>query len=165
MIHAKFNMDKLKSLITDQEAWTAAEGENDGVTFLLRFRPNLQAFIATKKYNKRLTLLWNYDSDNSSLMPDEKEMGLMEEVENSLVDILEKDLQAILSFVYLGHNKKEWHWYSRDIIETGKRLNKALSDFDVLPIELSSEEDPEWNEYNAVIDGTDDSEYKDTEDK
>lgn len=158
-------MDKLKSLITDQEMWTAAEGENDGVPFLLRFRPNLQAFIATKKYNERLILLWNYDSNNNSLMPDEKEMELMEKVENSLVEILENDLQAILSFVYLGHNQKEWHWYSSDIAETGKRLNNALSEFDVLPIELSSENDPEWNEYNAVVDGVDDSEYEDPNNK
>ncbi len=40
-------------------------------------------------------------------MPDEKEMELMAEVEDSLADILENDLQAILSFVYLGNNRKE----------------------------------------------------------
>ena len=158
-------MDKLKSLITDQETWTAAEGENDSVPFLLRFRPNLQAFIATKNYNKRLTLLWNYDSDDVSLMPDKETMELMEKVESSLVDILESDLQSILSFVYLGHNQKEWHWYSSDIVETGKRLNEALSNFDVLSIELSSEDDPEWNEYNAVLEGADDSGYENTDDE
>ena len=158
-------MDKLKSLITEEETWTAAEGEHDGIPFLLRFRPNLQAFIETKNYNTRLTLLWNYDSDNASLMPDDETMELMEKVEDSLVAIFEDDLQAILSFVYLGHNQKEWHWYSSDIVETGKRLNKALSHFDVLPIELSSEDDPEWNEYNEVLAGADDSEYEDTNDK
>ena len=84
-------MDNLKLLITDQDMWTSAEGENDGVPFLIRFRPNLQQFITTKKYNKRLTLLWNYDSTSISLMPDEKEMELMEEVENSLVYTLEND--------------------------------------------------------------------------
>jgi uncharacterized protein DUF695 len=158
-------MDRLKSLVTDQDTWTSAEGENDGAPFLLRFRPNLQEFIETKRYNKHLTLLWNYDSDNTSLMPDKKEMELMEEVEKSLIDIFENDLHAILSFVYLGNNQKEWHWYSSDIAETGKRLNKALSNFDVLPIELSSEDDPVWSEYNAVIKGADDSEYEGTEDE
>ena len=96
-------------------------------------------------------------------MPDEKTMEFMEKVENALVDILENDLQAILSFVYLGHNQKEWHWYSSDIAETGKRLNEALSNFEVLPIELSTEYDAEWNEYNAVLEGAEDSEYEDDE--
>ena len=41
-------MHKLKSLITDQEMWTSAERKNDEVTFLLRFRPNLQAFIESQ---------------------------------------------------------------------------------------------------------------------
>ena len=153
-------MDKLKLLITDEETWTSSEGENNGVPFLLRFRPNLKAFISTKKYNNRLTLLWNYDSENTSLMPDEKTIEFMEKVENALVDILENDLQAILSFVYLGHNQKEWHWYSSDITETGKRFNEALSSFEVLPIELSTEYDAEWNEYNAVLEGAEDSEYE-----
>lgn len=150
-------MDKLKSLITDKETWTSAEGKNDGTPFLLRFRPNLKDFISTKKYTKRLILFWNYDSNNASLMPNEKEMELMKEVENSLVDILESDLQAILSFVYLGQNQKEWHWYSSDIIETQKRLYKTLPNFDTLPIEILLEDDPEWSEYNAVVDGANNS--------
>ncbi|QOW09883.1 DUF695 domain-containing protein [Kaistella flava (ex Peng et al. 2021)] len=158
-------MKNLESLITDQETWTSAEGSNDGVIFLLRFRPNLQAFISTEKYNERITLTWNYDSDDSSLMPTEKEMELMEKVENSLVDVLENDLQAILSFVYLGDNQKQWHWYSSNVEETGKRINDALSDFEILPIELSSEEDPKWSEYNAVIDGADDSDYEELAEK
>ena len=67
-------MDDLKSLITINDNWTNAEGENDGAPFLLRFRPHLQNFIDTNKYNKRLTILWNYDSHNSSLMPHQQEM-------------------------------------------------------------------------------------------
>ncbi len=57
-------MDKLKALIIDQDFWTGVEGENDGVPFLLRFRQNLKDFIETKKYNERLILSWNYNSDH-----------------------------------------------------------------------------------------------------
>jgi hypothetical protein len=158
-------MDNLKQLITDNDTWTNAEGENDGTPFLLRFRPHLQDFIATNKYNKRLTILWRYKSHDSSLMPSNDEMGLMKEVEDALVDILENDIQSVLTFVYTGQNQREWHWYSVDINETGKRLNKALSAFNKLPIELSSEEDPDWSEYNAVLEEAEDSEHENTEDE
>ena len=143
--------------------WTDAEGENNGTPFILRFRPHLQDFISTNKYNKRLTILWHYNSDDSSLMPSDKEMELMEDVENALVDILEDDVQSILAFVYTGQNQREWYWYSTDINETGKRLNEALSKFDKLPIELSSDDDPGWTEYYTVLEGADDSEFEDTE--
>ena len=158
-------MNKLIQLVTEDDIWTAAEGENDGTPFILRYRPNLQDFLTTKKYNKRLVLIWLYDSDNSSLMPSNEEMELMEEVENSLVDILEKDVQSVLAFVYTGQNQKEWHWYSSNIEETGKRLNAALAGFDKLPIELSSEDDPDWGEYNSVLAGADDSQSEGNSDE
>lgn len=156
-------MENLKKLITDDDTWTGAEGENDGKPFLLRFRPHLQGFITTNKYNKRLTISWNYDSDDSSLMPSDDQLELMQDVEDALVDTLENDLQSVLAFVYTGQNQREWHWYSSDINETGKRLNEALADFDQLPIELSVEDDPEWSEYNAVLEGVEDSDDEDAE--
>jgi hypothetical protein len=157
-------MDNLRQRITENDTWTSAEGENDGTPFLLRFRPHLQDFIATNKYNKRLTILWNYNSEDSSLMPSNDEMDSMKDVEDILVDNLENDIQSVLAFVYTGQNQREWHWYSSDINVTGKRLNKALSGFDKLPIEISSEDDPDWSEYNAVLEGANDSEYEATKD-
>lgn len=156
-------MDKLKRLITDEDIWTGAEGENDGTPFLLRFRPHLQGLIATNQYNKRLTILWHYNSDDSSLMPSDGEMELMQNVEDALINILESDAQSVLAFVYTGQNQREWNWYSTDINETRKRLNEALAEFDKLPIELSAEDDPEWSEYNAVLEGADNSEHEDAD--
>lgn len=153
-------MDRLKILITDEDTWTISKGINCGFPFILRFRPNLKEFVIIKEYCERIILLWKYDSTDNSLLPGEEEMDLMEKVENALVEILENDLQAILSFVYSGQNKKEWHWYSSNIDETCKRINDALSGFEILPIELLLEGDPEWSEYNAVIAGAEDSDFE-----
>jgi hypothetical protein len=106
-------MDNLQRLISEDDTWTAAEGENDGTPFFLRFRPHLKDFIATKKYNNRITLLWHYTSDDNSLMPSNDEMGIMEDVENAIVETLENDVQSVLAFVYTGQGQREWHWYSR----------------------------------------------------
>jgi hypothetical protein len=150
-------MNKLLQLVTEEDIWTLAEGESEGTPFMLRYRPNLQEFIATAKYNRRLAIVWKYQSDNSSLMPADEDVALMEAVENALVDLLENDVQAVLAFVYTGQNQKEWHWYSSDMEETGNRLNEALSAFDVLPLELSSEDDPEWAEYLALLENVEQS--------
>jgi hypothetical protein len=144
-------MDNLKKLITDDDVWSAGEGENEGTPFILRYRPHLQDFIATEKYTKRLTIIWQYESDDELLLPNDEDIDLMQEVENALVDSLENDLQCVLAYVYVGQNQKEWHWYSSDIKVTGLRLNEALDEFDQLPIELSSDDDPNWEEYKAVL--------------
>ena len=157
-------MENLIRLVNEKDLWTVAEGENEETPFILRFRPHLKDFTATKKYNKRLTVLFPYASDNSSLMPGDEETELLGKIEDALVEILEKDVQAVLAFVYTGQNQKEWSWYTTDISETGKRLNEALSVFDKLPIELIVEDDPDWNKYNSVLEGSDDSEYKDIDD-
>jgi hypothetical protein len=147
-------MEDLKRLITENDTWAVSEGITDGNPFFIRFRPHLKNFADTKNYNKRLIIIWTYESNDNSLLPNEFDTELMENVENNLVDILEIDLQAILAFVYTGENQKEWHWYSNDIKLTGQRLNEILSNFERLPIELLMEEDENWNEYNLVLEGT-----------
>ena len=68
-------------MIRINDTWTGIEGANEeGVPFLVRIRPYLQNFIKTKKYKKRLDILWAYKSDKISLMPDEKDMKLMADV-------------------------------------------------------------------------------------
>lgn len=146
-------MKDLKRLVNENDSWTAAEGENNGNIFLLRFRPHLQRFIETGKYDKRLIITWSYESIDSSLLPSESDLEFMEEVENSLVEILENDVEAVLAFVYTCDNEREWNWYIKDKEETIKRLNKALSEFDKLPIELTMEEDKDWSEYKFVLEG------------
>ena len=158
-------MKDLRLLITEEDTWTATEGENENIPFLLRFRPHLQSFIETKEYNKRLVISWNYESEDDSLLPSKQDMELMEEVENSLVDSFETDVQAVLAFVYTGNNLREWHWYTRDITETGHRLNEALADFERLPVGLVAEDDEEWEEYHAVLEGADYSDYEESEEE
>lgn len=146
-------MNNLILLVTEQDTWTISEGENEGTPFILRFRPQLKDFIATGRFNERLTIIWLYQSDDRSLMPSDEDADKMKAMEDALVEAMELDLQAVLAFVYTGQDQKEWHWYSTDIQESGKRINEALAAFDKLPIELSFEVDPEWTEYNSVLSG------------
>jgi hypothetical protein len=146
-------MSNLEILVKDEDRWSIAEGENEDGPFIVRFRPHLQSFAETKDYNKRLIIMWPYESEDNAMMPNDTDTKLMEAVENNLVEALENDVLTVLAFVYTGQNQKEWHWYTLDIAETSKRINEALADFDKLPIELEMEDDENWNEYKAVIEG------------
>lgn len=158
-------MNTLVQLITENDNWSVAEGVNEGTPFLLRYRPHLQPFIETGIYNTRLVIIWPYESDNTFLMPGDEDMELMGDVENALAGELEKDAQCVLAFIYIGQGQKEWHWHSSDIEETEKRINEAFSNFEKLPLELLSYDDPEWSEYNSVLEGSVNAEEKQDDDK
>jgi hypothetical protein len=86
-------------------------------------------------------------------MPDNSQVGLMEGVENLLIDQLEHDLEGILAFVFTGNSQRVWYWYCKDPKAAVDRVNIALSAFEEkLPIKIYSTQDPEWNEYNNLID-------------
>jgi hypothetical protein len=131
--------------------WVGLEGEQSGHPFLVRVREDLQPLIEAKEYTHRVDILWKYEGDEEAFMPDDAIMNEMDKVEDVLVVFLENDLQAILSFVYMGNHQKVWYWYSKDITETAKRINGALADFGTLPVELFAHEDPEWEAYMKVI--------------
>jgi len=150
--------DQLARLLEENDRWLGLEGEHDDLPFLLRVRPQLQPFLDTGDYPHHLTVRWPYDSDNNEGMPSDETLELLEEVEDTLQEAFEHDLQCILAFVYTGHHHHEWHFYTRDVAETGERLNEALGEFDELPLELSAEEDPEWSDYKGVMEGASDEE-------
>ncbi|WP_183566786.1 DUF695 domain-containing protein [Mucilaginibacter sp. SP1R1] len=147
-------------ILTTNNEWITVDGENEETLFLLKFRPHLQGFIYTATYNTRLVILWDYKPEPGSYLPAATDLNLMKKVENSLINVLETDLQAILAFVYTGKNQREWHWYSNDTKQTEKRLHQVIKELGKLPINIISEHDPDWSEYHAVLEGTAESASK-----
>ena len=74
----------------------------------------------------------------------------METVEEALRKAVEKDKLAILTGVYTGGGEKVWVFYTRTTRVFGERLNEALADFELLPITIYTELDPEWEEYQDL---------------
>ncbi|MGN8069190.1 DUF695 domain-containing protein [Mucilaginibacter sp. SG564] len=124
---------------------------DDEIPGLVRYRPNLQDFIESGLYPRRMDIIWTYESFDDSLLPTQKDMDLMASVEDALVDAFEGDNQTILAFVFTCDNERWWAFYTTDINMAGQRLNEALAIFDPLPIDISVDDDPNWDEYFGVI--------------
>jgi hypothetical protein len=134
------------------DTWAGLEFYNEEeVPVLVRFRPYLQNFIDTGFYNRRMDIIWVYNSPDNNLLPHETDLDLMQKVEDALVDILEQDNQTILTFTFTGESEKWWAWYTTDIDIAGERLNAALAQFEPLPITITVDDDPDWGEYNGVL--------------
>ncbi|GAA4314927.1 DUF695 domain-containing protein [Nibribacter koreensis] len=157
MSHAS-SSEHLKALITQDDTWSMAEGENAGTPFLVRFRPHLQPFINTHQFTKRLIILWNYVSEDEYLFPTPEDADMMADAEERLIHHLEANAQTVLAFVFTGQERREWHWYTSDMAVAQEQLNEALSYFGPLPLELTAEDDPDWEEYLSILEGMEDAE-------
>jgi hypothetical protein len=134
----------------ENDAWNVAEGDVNGKPSLLRFRPNLKSFLGIPTHSQRLVITWEYEQDNSSGMPSENQSEDMRAFEDAIVNALDSDRLAILSFIYTNNGLREWQFYVRDIEEVGIRINTALAGFPKLPISLEVQEDTNWDELHSV---------------
>lgn len=139
-------MAKLK--IPD-EWWTAPAEGDSGELILVTGRRMMDEIIATGLFNDRIEITWIYEPDAKG-MPDFATSKLMEQVHEALAAEFKKDPVAILTGIYTGAGERNWVFYTRSVNIFGRKINEILAPFDLLPITLYAEKDPEWNEYREM---------------
>lgn len=128
------------------EWFTAFSEDESGHMITVNGRDELTEFIQSGKFKERVEITWKYESDEKG-MPSDAEAEKMEAVQEVLRKAMEKDKLSILSSVYTGGGQKIWVYYTRTVRVFGERLNEALASFEMLPLSIYTEVDPEWEEY------------------
>ncbi|GKG74202.1 DUF695 domain-containing protein [Parabacteroides sp. AM58-2XD] len=128
------------------EWFTALSEDEDGHLVTVSGRDELTEFIQSGKFKERVEITWKYEGDEKG-MPIDVLAEQMETVQETLRKAMEKDKLSILTAVYTGAGEKIWVFYTRTVRVFGERLNEALAPFDLLPISIYTEVDPEWEEY------------------
>lgn len=130
--------------------WFTALSENDnGQLVIVSGREELTEFIQSGKFKERVEITWKYEGDDKGMPSEEVSVG-MEAVQEALQKAMEKDKLSILTSVYTGGGEKVWVFYTRTVRVFGERLNEALAPFELLPISIYTEVDPEWEEYTDM---------------
>ena len=132
----------------ESDAWNIAEAMSQGKPLLLRYRPGLEVLLGDARYPKVLSIAWSYEETNSSGMPNDAQTEEMRDLEDSLQSCLDRDRTAVLAFVRTGSGIRTWYYYVSDVAEIGERINQVLDPG--LPIQLTVESDPEWQELRNV---------------
>ncbi len=125
-----------------------SEAEN-GAIIIISGRDQLNEFMLSGKFKERVEITWPYEGASQG-MPDSKTADTMEVVQEALQKAMEKNKLSILTGVYTGDGERTWVFYTRNIPAFGETLNSALQSFDLLPITIYTEKDPEWNEYREM---------------
>ena len=127
--------------------WFTALSENEnGQLITVSGRDELTEFIPSGKFKERVEITWKYEADDKG-MPVETVAEQIDEVQEVLKKAMEKDKLSILTGVYTGSGERIWVYYTRTVRVFGERLNEALAPFELLPISIYTELDPEWEEY------------------
>lgn len=130
--------------------FTAISQDEDGHVITVTGRDHLDEFVRSGKFKERAEIYWKFEESTQG-MPSDKLAEQMEEVELALRKAMEKDKLAIMTAVYTGGNQKTWVFYCRTVRVFGERLNEALVGFPLLPIEIYTEIDPNWEEYLDML--------------
>ncbi len=141
-------MAKLK---IGNEWWTSPTESETGALIMVTGRQGVEPVIATGKYNDRIEITWKYTPEKNG-MPDFKTSSLMEQVTGALNNAFAKDSAAVMTGIYTGDGERNWVFYTLNPKKFQYMLNDALKDFELLPITLYAEKDPEWNEYREMKD-------------
>lgn len=128
------------------EWFTAFSEDESGHMVTVNGRDELTEFVESGKFKERVEITWKYESDEKG-MPLDAEAEKMEAVQEALRKAMEKDKLSILTGVYTGGGEKIWIYYTRTVRVFGERLNEALAPFELLPLSIYTEVDPEWEEY------------------
>lgn len=134
------------------DTWFMAEGEYGGLPNLIRGRGDLGNLVGHPDYPKRLAITWSFEDETLDGLPSKSESTACQEFEERLANQLEHDWCAINFVVMTNDGTRTWQFYCSDLAEVGRRINEEFgSDDKRLPIELASEDDPDWEEYQAMV--------------
>jgi len=126
--------------------FTALSEDESGNMVTVYGRDELSEFLRSGKFRERVEITWKYEAEDKG-MPSDEVAELMENVQETLRKAMEKDKLSILTGIYTGGGEKIWIYYTRTVRVFGERLNDTLISFDLLPISIYTEIDPEWEEY------------------
>lgn len=84
-------------------------------------------------------------------MPDEATSELMEQATDLLAEAFRKDPVAVLTEISTGDDRREWVFQTSSLGIFNKKINQALADLPLLPLEFDAEEDPDWELYTESI--------------
>ena len=127
--------------------WTSPAQADDGRLIMVSGRRDIDAFRSNPRFSIRINITWEYSDAPDDGMPCDADAALMEQATDSLQAILKADPVAVLTGIYTGAGRRDWVFYTLSTHIFQKKLNEALAPLPLLPLQITAENDPGWEEY------------------
>lgn len=137
--------------MAEQTWWTSPLEDDNGFTILVTGRGDIDKFRNNPKYSIRVEISMPYDHKPDG-MPTTEGAQLLENMLEPLRETFDKDPVAVITGIYTGAGIRTIVFYTLSVNIFNKKLNQALAHLPLLPLEIISENDPEWAEYAEMCD-------------
>lgn len=135
-----------------QETWWTAPAEGaDGSIIMVTGRDDIEKFRDSGKYTDRVELTWSYEGGG---MPADDVAKLMDRADSALRNELKREKGVVLTGIYTGDGERNWVFYTKNPLIFQSLINRAWKDLPLLPVSISAEKDPEWEEYAEMRENT-----------
>ncbi len=136
-------------MIERNDWWTSPTESENGRLIMVSGRRDIDKFRNNPRFSIRVEISWKYTGITDG-MPDDPTSKIMEAVTEALKTVFAKDPVAVMTGIYTGDDRRDWIFYTASTHIFGRKVNEALAQFDLLPIEIYTENDPDWAEYTEM---------------
>lgn len=130
--------------------WTAPAESADGRLIMVSGRRDIDRFRANPRFSIRIEVSWQYSDAPDAEMPADDVARLMEQATDALQATLDADPVAVMTGIYTGAGRRDWVFYTLSTHIFQKKLNEALAPLPLLPLHITAENDPAWEEYDEM---------------
>lgn len=129
--------------------WTSPQESESGRLILVTGRKDVDRFRKNPRFSIRVDITWKYEG-NPDGMPDYDTSVMMEKVTDALNAEFDRDPVAVMTGIFTGDDERDWVFYTLSTHIFGRKLNEALAELPLLPLEISCENDPDWAAYDEM---------------
>ncbi len=136
----------------DNEKWLTMPTTDDaGNTIIVTGLTDVGKFRSKPRYSIRVNISLGYEPAGPLGFPDETTAQTLEEVTEAFLANLKGKNTAVLTGIYTGAAQRDWVFYTFSTEVFNSYLNRSLADFPLLPLKISAENDPDWEEYDEMM--------------
>ena len=133
--------------------WTSPLEDENGNLIMVTGRGDIDKFRSNPKFKIRVTVTIPYKAISSG-MPTDEEADQLQAIADSFDTVLKADPVAVLTGIYTGAGERQMVFYTLSTNIFNKKLNLALEPFPLLPLTITAENDPDWEEYDEMLEST-----------
>lgn len=130
--------------------FTIPADDGNGQTVIVTGRRDVEAYRAKPRNSIRVEVTMPY-APGPLGFPDEESSRLMEAATEAMMAALKGKNTALMTGIYTGAGERNWVFYTFSTEVFGRFLNAALADLPTLPLTIYAENDPDWAEYDEMM--------------
>ncbi len=131
------------------EWWTAPVQGDSGGLVMVTGRADVDKFRDNPRFSIRVDIAWIYDAIGKA-MPAKDTADELQKITQRLQRTFDSDPVAVMTGIYTGEGRRDWVFYTLSTNIFGRKLNEALADLPLYPLEITCENDPGWEEYTEM---------------